>query len=156
MILVVGPKDLPAMLRSFGKAVRGMRRMAGDFQRQFDDALREAELDDVKRISKSSVLKPLEDARESIQSAQKQVTDTFNEPVEKEPASKTKVAEPEVRKTEPAKPKPAKSASAASGKPPSKAGKVTKPAKPKTEKPKSPAKTPTRRKAGGAATGIDA
>jgi sec-independent protein translocase protein TatB len=48
-IVVVGPKDLPRMLRAFGKTVGNMRRMAADFQRQFNDALREAELDEVRR-----------------------------------------------------------------------------------------------------------
>jgi len=47
-IIFVGPKDLPAMLRTFGKTARKIRAMAGDFQRQFDDALKEAELDGVK------------------------------------------------------------------------------------------------------------
>lgn len=50
MIIVVGPKDLPRMLRSFGRTTAKMRAMAGDFRRQFDDALREAELDDVKNL----------------------------------------------------------------------------------------------------------
>lgn len=49
LIVVVGPKDLPAMLRTFGQATSKLRRMAGDFQRQFNDALKEAELDDVKK-----------------------------------------------------------------------------------------------------------
>lgn len=48
MIVVVGPKDLPKMLRTFGKTTAKLRSMAGDFRRQFDDALREAELDDLK------------------------------------------------------------------------------------------------------------
>ena len=47
-ILFVGPKELPGMLRSFGKAVKKVRMLAGDFQRQFDDALKDAELDGVK------------------------------------------------------------------------------------------------------------
>ncbi|MGI9401617.1 MAG: Sec-independent protein translocase protein TatB [Rhizobiaceae bacterium] len=82
MILVVGPKDLPGMLRSFGKTVRSVRRMAGDFQRQFDDALREAELDEVKNLSPSKVLSPVEEAKKSIDSVQKELTDTLNKPVE--------------------------------------------------------------------------
>lgn len=49
MIVVVGPKDLPKMLRAFGKATSKFRQMSGDFKRQFDDALKEAELDDVKK-----------------------------------------------------------------------------------------------------------
>ncbi|KAB0681985.1 Sec-independent protein translocase protein TatB [Aureimonas leprariae] len=48
LIVVVGPKDLPRMLRTFGKATSQMRRMAGDFRRQFDEAIREAELDEVR------------------------------------------------------------------------------------------------------------
>jgi len=49
MIVVVGPKDLPNMLRTFGRTVAKLRAMAGDFQKQFNDALKEAELDDVKK-----------------------------------------------------------------------------------------------------------
>ncbi len=53
MIVVVGPKDLPRMLRTIGKMTAKMRGMAGDFQRQFNDALKEAELDDVKKSVQS-------------------------------------------------------------------------------------------------------
>lgn len=48
-ILVVGPKELPGLLRTVGKTVGNMRRMAGDFQNQFNEALKEAELDDVQK-----------------------------------------------------------------------------------------------------------
>ncbi|MBB4302169.1 sec-independent protein translocase protein TatB [Rhodobium orientis] len=52
-ILVVGPKELPRMLRTFGQVVGKMRRMAGEFQTTFNDAVREAErqadLDDAKK-----------------------------------------------------------------------------------------------------------
>lgn len=50
LIVVVGPKDLPRVLRSFGRTTAKMRAMAGDFRRQFDEALREAELEDVKNL----------------------------------------------------------------------------------------------------------
>lgn len=50
LVVVVGPKDLPRMLRTFGKTTSKLRSMATDFRRQFDDALKEAELDDVKSI----------------------------------------------------------------------------------------------------------
>jgi len=50
MIVVVGPKDLPRVLRSFGRTTSKLRAMAGDFRRQFDEALKEAELDDVKTL----------------------------------------------------------------------------------------------------------
>lgn len=49
LIVVVGPKDLPKMLRSFGRTTAKLRQMAGDFQKQFSEALEEAELGDVKK-----------------------------------------------------------------------------------------------------------
>jgi sec-independent protein translocase protein TatB len=63
-IIVVGPKDLPRMLRSFGRTMGQVRRMSNDFRRQFDEALREAEresgLDETRKelqsISKSNPL----------------------------------------------------------------------------------------------------
>ncbi|QKV20522.1 twin-arginine translocase subunit TatB [Oricola thermophila] len=51
LIVIVGPKDLPKMLRTFAKTTSGLRKMAGDFRRQFDDALKEAELDDVRQLA---------------------------------------------------------------------------------------------------------
>ena len=49
LIVVVGPKDLPKMLRAFGRMMTKFRTVSGDFRRQFDDALREAELDEVRK-----------------------------------------------------------------------------------------------------------
>jgi sec-independent protein translocase protein TatB len=54
LIVVVGPKDLPKMLRAFGKAMTRFRQVSGDFRRQFDDALKEAELDEVKKVIDSA------------------------------------------------------------------------------------------------------
>jgi len=47
MIVVVGPKDLPKMLRAFGQATTKMRKTAMEFRRHFDEAMREAELGDL-------------------------------------------------------------------------------------------------------------
>lgn len=49
LIVVVGPKDLPKMLKAFGKATARMRATANEFRRQFDDAMHEAELDDLQK-----------------------------------------------------------------------------------------------------------
>lgn len=70
-ILVVGPKDLPRMLRSFGKTVGSLKRMANEFQGQFSDALREAEtqagLDDAKdSMADLHKINPLKDFKDSI------------------------------------------------------------------------------------------
>lgn len=66
-IIVVGPKDLPKMLRSFGKVMGNMRRMAGDFQKQFDDAVREADLDEVKNVASGKGFAPLDDVRKATE-----------------------------------------------------------------------------------------
>lgn len=67
MIVVVGPKDLPRMLRAFGRTTTQLRRMAGDFRRQFDEALREAELDDVKNIAaEARKLDPTAEIRKNL------------------------------------------------------------------------------------------
>jgi|GEM_PF-1385466 len=47
LIVVVGPKDLPRMMRAFGKAAARMRRTAQEFRDQFDAAMREADMHDV-------------------------------------------------------------------------------------------------------------
>jgi sec-independent protein translocase protein TatB len=48
-LIVVGPKDLPKMLRTIGKVVTRMRGMAGEFHRHLDAAIREAGIEDVKK-----------------------------------------------------------------------------------------------------------
>jgi sec-independent protein translocase protein TatB len=47
-LLVVGPKDLPALLRTVGRYMGIIRRHAAEFRSQFDEAIREAELDHLK------------------------------------------------------------------------------------------------------------
>ena len=48
-IVVVGPKELPRLLRTFGHYAGKLKRAASDFQRQFDDAMRESELDEMRK-----------------------------------------------------------------------------------------------------------
>lgn len=67
LIVVVGPKDLPPMLRAFGKMTANLRKMAGDFRTQFDNALREADMDDVRQtISDVQKFHPANAIREAI------------------------------------------------------------------------------------------
>lgn len=67
LIVVVGPKDLPPMLRAFGKMTSNLRKMAGEFRTQFDEALRESELDDVRQtISDAQKLNPSNALRDAI------------------------------------------------------------------------------------------
>lgn len=48
-IIVVGPKDLPKLLRTVGQFMTKVRGMAREFQGYLDDAARETGLDDVKK-----------------------------------------------------------------------------------------------------------
>lgn len=48
-IIVIGPKDLPGVLRSVGKWSRKARSLAREFQSGLDDMVREAELDEAKK-----------------------------------------------------------------------------------------------------------
>jgi sec-independent protein translocase protein TatB len=48
-LIVIGPKDLPRALRTVGQMTGKIRRMAAEFQGQFNEAIREAELNDVKQ-----------------------------------------------------------------------------------------------------------
>ena len=48
-LIVIGPKDLPKALRTVGSMTAKVRRMAAEFQGQFNEAMREAELDDVQK-----------------------------------------------------------------------------------------------------------
>ncbi len=67
LIVVVGPKDLPPMLRAFGRTTAKMRGMAADFRRQFDEALREADLDEVRKtISDAQSLNPATTLRDAM------------------------------------------------------------------------------------------
>ncbi|NWH08835.1 MAG: twin-arginine translocase subunit TatB [Alphaproteobacteria bacterium] len=48
-LVVVGPRDLPKMMRGAAQWVRALRRMAGDLQHHVDDLMRESELDELRR-----------------------------------------------------------------------------------------------------------
>ena len=48
-LAVIPPKDLPRVMRTVGQTIGKMRRMAAEFQGQFMDAMKEAELESVKQ-----------------------------------------------------------------------------------------------------------
>jgi sec-independent protein translocase protein TatB len=48
-IVVVGPKDLPRLMRTFGHYAGKLRRMGNEFKQQVDEAMREAELVEVRK-----------------------------------------------------------------------------------------------------------
>src|SRR5580704_19191773 len=77
-LIVIGPKELPAVLRTAGQWIAKVRRMAAEFQGQFQEAMREAEMAELKKqvdqISQTasnlpSHFDPIETARKEIESA---------------------------------------------------------------------------------------
>jgi sec-independent protein translocase protein TatB len=48
-LIAIGPKELPGVLRMVGQWMGKARRLASDFQGQFNEAMREAEMADIKK-----------------------------------------------------------------------------------------------------------
>jgi sec-independent protein translocase protein TatB len=48
-LIAIGPKELPGALRTLGQWMGKLRRMASEFQGQFQEAMREAEMADLKK-----------------------------------------------------------------------------------------------------------
>ena len=100
MILVVGPKDLPKMLRTFGQTIGKVRRMAGEFQSTFNEALREAEqqadiADMKKQVEKAGNFDPLGDIKKSIETDRKAAKPAESAPATAKAADGTAAAAPE-------------------------------------------------------------
>ena len=70
-IIIVGPRDLPGMLRSAGQLLGRVRRMASDFQKTFNDAIKDAErqagVDEIrKEVESVKKLNPVNDLKKSL------------------------------------------------------------------------------------------
>jgi sec-independent protein translocase protein TatB len=48
-LIVVGPKDLPVLLRKFGQFMAKVRSMAAEFRASFDEMARQSELDELRK-----------------------------------------------------------------------------------------------------------
>src|SRR5215468_2511805 len=76
-LLVIGPKELPGALRTLGQWVTKVRRMASEFQNQFHEAMREAELAELKKEVDEMTAKaqnyanfdPISDIRQDLEKA---------------------------------------------------------------------------------------
>lgn len=98
-LIAIGPKELPGVLRMIGQWMGKARRMAADFQGQFNEAMREAEMADIKKsfddISSASrdlhptkLLASLEEhAREREQEEQRTAQSASETPSPAEPAA---------------------------------------------------------------------
>ncbi len=84
-LVVIGPKDLPKVLRGLGAMMSKVRSMAAEFQGQFQDAMRDAELADLKKQAEdlaSSATNAIQNPVQSIESElQKSVGENKPAPV---------------------------------------------------------------------------
>jgi sec-independent protein translocase protein TatB len=90
-LIVIGPKELPGVLRMCGQWIGKVRRMASDFQGQFQEAMREAEMADLKKqvddIADST--RDLTANFDPIGSMQESLDDTFAETTKSIEAGRT-------------------------------------------------------------------
>ena len=127
------------MLRTFGKTIGSIKRMAGDFQRQVNDALKEAELDDLKDMTSTKGFGPLEDAKKSME----EFAQTMKDPMEPDPQVEVAPPPPEPKPEAANKPAPKKPAAK---KPAAKKAATRKPAAKATVAKSGAAKKPVARK----------
>jgi len=71
-LIAIGPKELPTVLRTVGQMLAKVRRMANEFQGQFQEALREADIADLKKqaediVGDVSKFDPLGDTQKDIE-----------------------------------------------------------------------------------------
>lgn len=157
-LLVVGPKDLPVLMRKVGQFVAKARGMANEFRASFDEMARQSELDDLRKeveaLRRGQGMHPLGAEAEA---AFKDIRDEMNKPLDA-PASQPVLTGPEewpepatVSSTPPAVEQPAaadrpKAAPAKKPRKPSAAkpaaAKAASPAKPRSGAKSSPASKP--------------
>jgi len=112
-LIAIPSKDLPRVLRQLGQLAGRTRRMAAEFQAQFAEALRESELDELKKevdqvkqsVKLPGAFDPLAEARKQIDGAMEMV------PLEKAPAAASQHDAPSPAERPPTK-KPSGDASA--------------------------------------------
>ena len=110
-IIVIGPKDLPRVLRALGKTVAKMRGMAREFQGHLDSAMKEAGIDEVKKEfdnlkNSANVIEPV---KKTVADETKKQEDDFKKLFGEAPAAEA--AKPAAA---PAAPVPASASAAAS------------------------------------------
>ena len=81
-LVFIGPKELPGVMRTLGQYTRKVRGMAADFQNQFQEAMREAEMADLKKQVDDMAhdiksYDPLKSAREDVENIGKDLDKDF-------------------------------------------------------------------------------
>lgn len=101
LIVVVGPKDLPRVIKGFGKGLKSVRKMSADFQKQFSDAMDESEMSELRDMARDlkgldprsqikDALNPLGKLGNDVSSDLKKAMDLDDKPVSVPPVKVTK------------------------------------------------------------------
>jgi sec-independent protein translocase protein TatB len=88
-LIVIGPKDLPRVLRTVGKWVHQARAIAREFQGSLDQMIREAELEDVKREIQKATSLDLEKEFQNTIDPKGELTSALNDPTLANPLADT-------------------------------------------------------------------
>jgi sec-independent protein translocase protein TatB len=84
-LIAIGPKELPSVLRTLGQWMAKLRRMASEFQNQFHEVMREAEMADLKKqvdevtsqAKSYANFDPVGEVRHELESTQRQIESAF-------------------------------------------------------------------------------
>jgi sec-independent protein translocase protein TatB len=103
-LIVIGPKELPGALRTLGQWMGKLRRMASEFQGQFQEAMREAEMADLKKqvddmtsqAQSYANFDPIGEVRRELESTQQQIESAI---VTEPPANPAATGEPALVET---------------------------------------------------------
>ncbi len=103
-LVAIGPKDLPKALRMVGQIMAKVRRMAGEFQSQFNEAIREADLEELRKSASdiNDAVAPFKSGFDPLKSAGEQLKNAIGEvalpePVVVEPSAPLVPSEPKKR-----------------------------------------------------------
>jgi len=115
-LIVIGPKELPAVMRTLGQWTRKVRSMASEFQNQFQEAMREAEMTDLKKQVDDMArdvtdVDPLKGVRDDIENVGSDVQRSLSSTTEQSTTDQTAAGEPELPLPAPASSDPAPAAS---------------------------------------------
>jgi sec-independent protein translocase protein TatB len=89
-LVFIGPKELPGVMRTLGQYTRKIRGMAAEFQSQFQEAMREAEVADLKKQVDDMAhdiksYDPLKSAREDVENIGKELNKDLDKDFAKKP-----------------------------------------------------------------------
>jgi sec-independent protein translocase protein TatB len=98
-LIVIGPKELPAVMRGLGQWTRKIRSLAADFQNQFHEAMREAEMADLKKqvddvAQDIKQYDPLKDVRADVEAIGKDLDTASDKSSQKELSKETEPESP--------------------------------------------------------------